>query len=78
MARVCQVTGKKAKTGNNVSHSHKKTRRKFDINLLSKRFWFADENRWVRLRVTAKGLRTIDKRGLSTVIREMRGRGQKI
>jgi large subunit ribosomal protein L28 len=78
MARVCQVTGKKAKTGNNVSHSHKKTRRKFDINLLSKRFWFADENRWVRLRVTAKGLRIIDKRGLSTVIREMRGRGQKI
>ncbi len=78
MARVCQVTGKRVQTGHRVSHSHRKTKRRFDINLLSKRFWFADEVRWVKLRVTAKGLKIIDKRGLAAVIRDIRSRGDKV
>jgi len=78
MSRVCQVTGKRALVGNNVSHSNRKTKRRFEINLRMKRYWFEEENRWVSLRVSARGMRTIDKRGLADVIREMRSRGQKI
>ncbi len=78
MARVCQVTGKRVQTGHKVSHSHRKTKRRFDINLFKKRFWLAEENRWVKLRVSAKGLKIIDKRGLSAVVRELRAKGQKI
>ncbi len=78
MARVCQVTGKRVQTGHRVSHSHRKTKRRFDINLFKKRFWLAEENRWVKLRVSAKGLKIIDKRGLSAVVRELRAKGQKI
>lgn len=78
MARVCQVTGKRVATGNNVSHSHRKSRRRFDINLFRKRFWFAEENRWVRLRTTAHGMKIIDKRGLAAVVAEMRARGEKV
>jgi large subunit ribosomal protein L28 len=78
MARVCQVTGKKPATGNRVSHSHRKSRRRWDVNLRNKRYWFEPEQRWVRLRVSAHGMKIIDKRGLATVIREMRARGEKI
>jgi len=78
MSRVCQVTGKSAMVGNRVSHSNHKSKRRFEINLRNKRYWLEDENRWVRLRVSARGMKIIDKRGLSTVIREMRARGEKI
>jgi large subunit ribosomal protein L28 len=65
-------------SGNNVSHAHNKTRRRFLPNLHSRRFWVASEQRWVRLRVSAHGLRIIDKRGIDTVLREMRARGEKV
>lgn len=78
MSRVCQVTGKRAMVGNKVSHSHHKTKRRFEINLRNKRYWLEDENRWIRLRVTARGMKIIDKRGLAAVVRDMRARGEKI
>ena len=78
MSRVCQVTGKKALVGNRVSHSHVRTKRRFEINLHTKRFWFEEENRWIKLRVTKKGMTIIDKRGLASVVKDMRARGEKI
>ncbi len=78
MARVCQVTGKRPTTGNNVSHANNKTRRRFLPNLHTHRFWLEEEKRWVRLRVTSKGMRIIDKRGIGTVVAELRSRGEKI
>ena len=78
MARVCQVTGKKAMVGNKVSHSNRKSKRRFEINLRNKRYWLEDENRWIRLRVSARGMKIIDKRGLAAVVRELRARGEKI
>ena len=72
MSRVCQVTGKHTVTGNNVSHAHNKTKRKFLPNLHSRRFWVESENRWVRLRVSSAGLRVIDKKGIDAVLGEMR------
>ncbi len=78
MSRVCQVTGKTAMVGNRVSHSNKKSKRRYEINLHSKRYWFEEENRWIRLRLTPKGMKIIDKRGLASVVREMRARGEKI
>lgn len=78
MSKVCQVTGKRPMTGNNVSHANNKTRRRFLPNLHYRRFWVESENRWVRLRVSHSGLRTIDKKGIDTVLAEMRARGEKI
>lgn len=78
MSRVCQVTGKKPAVGNNVSHSNRKTRRRFDINLRKKRYWLEDENRWVTLRVSARGMRIIDKKGLGAVLSDMKAKGIKI
>ncbi len=78
MARVCQVTGKRPVTGNNVSHAQNKTKRRFLPNLQYHRFWVPSENRWVRLRVSAKGMRIIDKKGIETVLEEMRKRGEKV
>lgn len=75
MSKVCQVTGRGPMFGNNVSHAHNKTRRRFDLNLFKKRFWFDEENRWITLRVSAKGLRIIDKKGLAAVLRDMKTRG---
>jgi large subunit ribosomal protein L28 len=75
MARVCQVTGKKPMTGNNVSHANNKTKRRFLPNLQYRRFWLEGEKRWVRLRVTNAGLRTIDKKGIEVVLAELRERG---
>lgn len=78
MAKVCQVTGKRPTTGNNVSHAHNKTRRRFLPNLHSKRFWVASENRFISLRVSTKGLRIIDKKGIDTVLADIRADGQKV
>jgi len=76
MARVCQVTGKGPMVGNNVSHANNKTKRRFLPNLQSRRFWVESENRWVRLRVTAKAIRTIDKNGIDAVLADLRARGE--
>lgn len=78
MSRVCQVTGKRPLSGNNVSHAHNKTRRRFLPNLQYHRFWVESERRWVRLRLSSKGLRLIDKLGIDRVLAEMRARGEKI
>lgn len=75
MARVCDITGKKPQIGNHVSHANNKTRRRFLPNLQNRRFWVESENRWVRMRVSQHGLRTIDKKGIDVVIAEMRARG---
>jgi large subunit ribosomal protein L28 len=76
MARVCQVTGKGPMVGNNVSHANNKTKRRFLPNLQSRRFWVESENRWVRLRVSANALRTIDKNGIESVLADLRARGE--
>lgn len=74
MARVCQVTGKGPIVGNNVSHANNKTKRRFLPNLQWHRFWVESENRWVRLRVSANAIRTIDKNGIDAVLADMRTR----
>ena len=78
MSKVCQVTGKRPITGNNVSHAHNKTKRRFLPNLHRKRFWVESENRWVRLRISSSGMRTIDKKGIDAVLAEMRANGEKV
>ena len=78
MPRVCQVTGKKPILGNNVSHANNKTRRRFLPNLQYRRIWVEAENRWVRLRLSQAGLRTIDRKGIDAVLAEMRARGEEI
>jgi large subunit ribosomal protein L28 len=78
MARVCQVTGKKPMVGNNVSHANNKTKRRFLPNLQNRRFWVESENRWVRLRLTTAGLRTIDKNGIDAVLADIRASGIKV
>ena len=78
MSKVCQVTGKRPVVGNNVSHAHNKTRRRFLPNLHSHRFWVESEKRFVKLRVSASGMRVIDKKGIDEVLGEMRARGEKI
>jgi large subunit ribosomal protein L28 len=76
MSRVCQVTGKAPVTGNNVSHANNRTRRRFLPNLHRQRFWLETEKRWISLRVSGKGLRTIDKLGIEAVIADLRSRGE--
>ncbi|MGZ8164558.1 MAG: 50S ribosomal protein L28 [Methylobacter sp.] len=78
MSRVCQVTGKHPVTGNNVSHANNKTKRRFLPNLQSHRFWVETENRWVRLRISTKGMRIIDKKGIDAVLADMRSNGDKV
>ncbi|MFK7829972.1 MAG: 50S ribosomal protein L28 [Congregibacter sp.] len=78
MARVCQVTGKRPVSGNNVSHAKNRTRRRFLPNLHQHRFWVESEKRFVRLRVSSKGMRTIDKKGIDVILAEMRSRGEKV
>jgi large subunit ribosomal protein L28 len=78
MSRICQVTGKRPVTGNNVSHAHNKTRRRFEPNLHWHRFWVASEKRYVRLRVSSNGMRIIDRKGIDTVLGELRARGEKV
>ncbi len=78
MSKVCQVTGKKPMFGNNVSHANNKTRRKFNVNLQKKKFWVPEENRYITLRLSMHGLRIINKKGISRVVKELRARGTKL
>jgi large subunit ribosomal protein L28 len=78
MAKVCQVTGKRPMSGNRVSHANNKTKRRFEPNLHDQRFWVPSENRFVKLRVSAKAMKTIDKLGIEKVLREIRSRGEKV
>ncbi len=78
MSRVCDVTGKKPMFGNKVSHANNKSRRRFDVNLQKKRFWLPDEKRFVTLKVSTKGMRIIDKKGIRKVVNELRPKGKKI
>ncbi len=78
MSKVCQVSGKRPVSGNNVSHANNKTRRRFLPNLHYRRLWVESEKRWVRLRLTHHALRTIDKKGIDVVLAEMRARGEAV
>ena len=78
MSRVCQVTGKKPMLGNNVSHANNKTRRRFLPNLQYRRIWVESENRWVSLRISQAGLRTIDSKGIDAVLAKIRARGEEV
>lgn len=78
MSKVCQVTGKRPIVGHNVSHSNIKTKRRFEPNLQYKRFWLEAEKRFVRLRVSTKAMRIIDKLGVEAVVADLRAQGQKI
>ncbi len=75
MSRVCQITGKKVVTGNNVSHSNRKTKRKFYPNLQTKKFFIPEEDKWVTLKVSASAIRTINKKGIAAVIAEAKSQG---
>ena len=75
MSKICQVTGKKAMTGNNVSHSKRRTKRKFSPNLFEKRYFLQEEERWITLKISAAGIRLISKKGLTTVLREAKQKG---
>ncbi|NOR37527.1 MAG: 50S ribosomal protein L28 [Woeseiaceae bacterium] len=78
MSKVCQVTGKRPQSGNNVSHANNRTRRRFLPNLQNKRFWLESERRWVRLRVSVNGMRIIDKHGIEKVLADLRAQGQRV
>jgi len=78
MSKVCQVTGKRPMSGNNVSHAHNKTRRRFLPNLHKHRFWLESEKRFVRMRVSTKGLRIIDKKGIEQVVSDLRAKGERV
>ena len=75
MSRVCQITGKKVMVGNNVSHSKRRTKRKFMVNIFTKRFYLPEEDRWIKLNVSAAGLRTINKNGLNATLKEAKSKG---
>jgi large subunit ribosomal protein L28 len=75
MSKVCQITGKKVITGNNVAHSNKRTKRKFHPNILRKKFYLAEEDRWVDLTVSVAGIRTINKKGLYKALKDAREKG---
>lgn len=78
MSMVCQVTGKKPSFGNNVSHSHRATRRRWNPNIQRQRFWVESEKRWVTLTVSAKGIKTINKKGIESVVADLRRQGVKL
>lgn len=78
MSRVCQVTGKRPTTGNNVSHANNKTKRRFLPNIQNHRYWFEEEQRYVSLKLTPRGMRTIDKVGLKAVVDKLRTQGEKV
>ncbi|MGJ8666637.1 MAG: 50S ribosomal protein L28 [Patiriisocius sp.] len=75
MSRVCELTGKRAMVGNNVSHAMNKTKRKFDVNLFKKRFYLPEEDKWITLKVSASAIKNINKRGISAVVKEARAKG---
>ncbi len=78
MSRVCMVTGKKPVTGNNVSHANRRTRRRFSPNLHTHRFWVESEKRFIKLRISSKGMRIIDKQGIDTVLANLRNKGVRV
>jgi len=78
MSRVCQITGKKPTVGNTVSHANNRNRRRFLPNLHTHRFWVEEENRWVTLKVSTRGLRTIEKHGVAQVLAKLRARGEHV
>ena len=78
MSRVCDVTGKQPMFGNNVSHAHNKSRRRFNINLQRKKFWLPNEKRYITLRLSTRGMRIIDKKGITRVVNELRAKGVKV
>ncbi|HAS15575.1 MULTISPECIES: 50S ribosomal protein L28 [Idiomarina] len=78
MSQVCQITGKRPVVGNNRSHARNATKRRFLPNLQSHRFWVESEKRWVKLRISTKGMRIIDKNGIDAVLADLRGRGVKV
>jgi large subunit ribosomal protein L28 len=78
MSRICQVTGKHPIVGNNVSHANNRTKRRFNPNLHQHKFWVESENRWIRLKISASGMRVIDKKGIDAVLVDIRKRGEKV
>ena len=78
MSKVCQVTGKRPVSGNNVSHANNRTKRRFLPNLHTQRFWVSAENRWVKLRISTKGMRIINKKGIEVVLADLRSTGVKV
>jgi large subunit ribosomal protein L28 len=78
MANVCQITGKRPISGNNVSHANNKTKRRFVPNIQEHRFWVEEEKRFVKLKVSTKGMRIIDKKGIHVILKELRQRGEKV
>ncbi len=78
MSKVCQVTGRKPSFGNSVSHSHRTTKRRWSPNIQRQRFWLPSEKRWVTLTVSAKGIKTINKKGIESVVADLRRRGEKV
>ena len=75
MSKVCQITGKKALVGNNVSHAMNKTKRRFEVNLIKKRFYLADQEKWITLKLSTSALKTINRKGLSAVLKEAKAQG---
>ena len=75
MSKICQITGKKAMVGNNVSHSKRRTKRRFDVNLFSKKFYWVEQDMWISLKISAAGLRTINKKGLDAAIKQAADKG---
>lgn len=75
MSRVCELTGKRAMVGNNVSHAMNRTKRKFDVNLIKKRFYIPEEDKWISLKISTSALKDINKRGISAVLKEARAKG---
>jgi len=78
MSRICQVTGKKPSFGKQISHSHRRSSRRWNPNIQSKRYWLPSEKRWVKLTLSTKGIKIIDKRGIESVVAEMRRNGEKV
>ncbi len=78
MSMICQVTGKRPSFGNSISHSHRTNRRRWNPNIQTKRYWLAGEKKWIKLNVSTKGIKTIDKRGIESVVAEIRARGEKV
>lgn len=76
MSRVCQISGKRVMIGNNVSHALNRTKRRFDTNLISKRFYIPEEDRWIKLKITTSVLRTINRKGISAVLKEAKAKGR--
>ena len=75
MSRVCELTGKKAMVGNNVAHAMNKTKRRFEVNLIKKRFYLTDQDKWITLKLSTSALKTINRKGLSAVLKEAKTQG---